>query len=190
MSASRLRPVVSVSRLYPLKSGGVGASIRWCSHPRAGIILPYELLRYGYVYPRVILWSCRYMTVVKHLFQIQFPTKNFLAKFLIKMHRFWLIYRKLNSKDFFRPLVVLNLFKIRFPSKNFLAKFFIKMHSFRLIHQKLNWNCLFWPLIATHLFKIQFPTKNFLAKFFINKRYGPQICQKQLWIAIITKSRE
>ena len=87
----------------------------------------------------------------------------FLAKFISKMQRFRLIYQKLNSKDFFRPLVVLHLVKIEFPKNNFLAKFFIKMHGFRLIYQKLDSNGFFRPLIDTHLFKIEFPKINSVA---------------------------
>ena len=59
---------------------------------------------------------------VARLFKIQFPAKNFLGKFFIKMHRFRRIYRKLNQKGFFGLLFVARLFKIQFPTKNFLRK--------------------------------------------------------------------
>ena len=49
--------------------------------------------------------------VVTHLFQIQFPTKKFLA-FFIKIHRFRLIHHKLNLNSIFRPLVAKHQFKI------------------------------------------------------------------------------
>ena len=70
--------------------------------------------------------------------KLQFPKKNFLTKFFIKVHRFRLIHQKLNSKVSFRTLVETHLFKTQFLTKNFLAKFLIKMHRFRIIHQKLN----------------------------------------------------
>ena len=56
--------------------------------------------------------------------------KNVVTKFFIKVHKFRLIHQKLNSNDFFRPLVVTHLFQIRFATKNFPAKFFIKMQNF------------------------------------------------------------
>ena len=71
---------------------------------------------------------------VTYFFRIQFYTKNFLAKFFIKVHRFRLIHQKLSSNGTFRTLVVTHLFKIQFPTKNFLAKFFIRVHRFRLLH--------------------------------------------------------
>ena len=41
---------------------------------------------------------------VAHLFKIQFFTKKFLAKIFIKMHRFQLIYKKLNFQFLFDPV--------------------------------------------------------------------------------------
>ena len=95
------------------------------------------------------------------------------------LHIFLLIYQKLNSKDFFRPMVMLHLFKIQFSTKNFLLKFFIQMHIFCLIHQKLNSKGFLRPLVVLSLFKIRFATKNFLAKFFI-KMYKFRLIHKKL----------
>ena len=97
-----------------------------------------------------------------HLFKIQFPTINFVAKFFIKYNRFRLIHQKLNSNGFFRPLVVTHLFQIRFATKNFLAKVFIKAHRFRLIYKKLNSKDFFLTL-GNYLF-IQFSNKKFSSK--------------------------
>ena len=63
------------------------------------------------------------------LLKIQFPTKKFLAKILIKMHRFRLIDQKLNLKVFFRPLMLAHLFKIQIVENIKLIKilFFVKI---------------------------------------------------------------
>ena len=76
--------------------------------------------------------------MVTHFFKIRFATKNFLAKFLIKMHRFRLIHQKLNSNGLFRTPNGYALVQNSFPTINFLAKLFINVHRFRRIHQKLN----------------------------------------------------
>ena len=104
--------------------------------------------------------------MVTHLFKTQFPTKNCLTKFFIKVHRLRLIHQKLDSKGFFRPLVETHLFKIQFPTIDFLAKFLIKMHWIRLTNQKLNSKDFFLPLVTTHLFKIKFLTKKIPNKIF------------------------
>ena len=94
------------------------------------------------------------------------------------MHRFRLIYQKLNSNGFFRPLVVTHLFKIQILTINYLAKFLIKLQRFRLIHQNLNSKGFLRPLLDAHLFKIPFSTKNFLAKFFLKMHRFRLIHQK------------
>ena len=65
--------------------------------------------------------------VVARLFKIQFSTKNFSAKYFIKIHRFHLI-----LKEVFRPLVVTRLFEIQFPTKKFFTKIFIYKYIYRV----------------------------------------------------------
>ena len=43
----------------------------------------------------------KHLLLLLHLLKLQFSTKNFLAKFFIKEHRFLLIHQKLNSNGFF-----------------------------------------------------------------------------------------
>ena len=72
------------------------------------------------------------LQVVTHLFTIQFATKKFIPKILIKIHRFHLIDPKLNSKGFFRPLVVGLLFKLCYP------KMFIFIHRIQALQFQAN----------------------------------------------------
>ena len=66
----------------------------------------------------------------------RFPTKNSLTKFFLKMHRFRIIHQKLNSKGFFRPLVVTHLLKIHFLQKISQQYFSLKCIDFDLFTKK------------------------------------------------------
>ena len=116
------------------------------------------------------------------LFEIQFPTKNFLRDFSLKCRDFDLFTKNYIITIFCGPLLARGLLKIPFHTKNFLRKFFNKMHRFRLIYQKLSEKCFFVPLLVdqklhyNHFFGpllggafVQnfIPYKNSLGKFFI-----------------------
>ena len=99
---------------------------------------------------------------VTHSLKIRFAIKKFIIEFFINMHRFRLIYRKLNLERFFWPWW---WHIIQFPTKNILAKFIIKMHIFRLIHRNLHPKSFFDPWWCYICWKFDFLQK-FSSKIF------------------------